>query len=182
MNARTIVALLVLLGSTAAWPAGESSEAAAPQKTETDEPEAPGTEAETASEAKPSLDERLDAILAETLSKDEYRESRRCLSRFDYRSVEILSRDYLLFSRGGDYWLNKLRNRCISLRRDMVLTFNPRGSSNSCEGDLVYVTDRYDLDRGFSPTGIPYSSQGSCVLGAFERISGEQAALLREAR
>lgn len=180
--------LLLLFGSMVAWPADESSDAAAPQETETDEP-APaeretgtGSEAETASEAEPSLDERLDAILAETLSKDEYRESRRCLSRFDYRSVEILSRDYLLFSRGSDYWLNKLRNRCISLRRDMVLTFNPRGSSNSCEGDLVYVTDRYDLDRGFSPTGIPYSSQGSCVLGAFERISGEQAALLKEAR
>jgi hypothetical protein len=153
-----------------------------------EEPDASaGTEAPAESESdskpdEPSVDERLDALLAETLSEDEYRESRRCLSRHEYRSVEILNQQYLLFKRGSTFWVNKLRNRCISLRRDLVLTFNPRGTSNTCDGDIFYMTNRFDLDRGFTATGVPIASQGSCILGTFEEIGPEQAVLLREVR
>lgn len=139
-------------------------------------------EAEAESNDEPSLEERLDAILAETLAADEYRESRRCLPRQEYRSVEILNQDYLLFRRSNTYWLNRLRQRCIALRRDMVLSFNPRGTSSTCEGDQVYVVSRLDLDRGFTPSGVPIASRGTCFLGPFEAITVEQAALIREVR
>lgn len=143
--------------------------------------EAEDNEAEVTAEPV-SVDERLDAILAETSSEDEYRESRRCLTRHDYRSVDILSQEYLLFRKGSEFWLNKLKRRCVNLRHDSVLTFSPRGTSSMCEGEQIWVTDRFDLNRGFTATGIPVAPQGTCVLGEFEAISADQAALLRDVR
>ena len=131
---------------------------------------------------KPSLDERLDALLVEALPPDEYRETRRCLSRHDYRSVEILNQEYLLFVKNDHFWLNRLRTRCPSLRFDMVLSFAMRGTSSVCQSDQVYVTNRFDLERGFDHGGRPIHYQGICTLGEFESISPEQAALLSEVK
>ena len=170
-----LVATLILL-SIPVVRANETAEnnqaAEAERPAETDQP----------AQAEPTLDERLDALLAETLTDDEYRETKRCLSRHSYRSVDILSQEYLLFRKSGQFWLNKLKHRCIGLRRDLILTFNQHGMGSMCSGDLVYVTDRYDLERGFSPSGRPLAAQGTCILGEFESITAEQAALLKGLR
>ncbi|MFV2090427.1 MAG: hypothetical protein ACC642_07220 [Pseudomonadales bacterium] len=130
--------------------------------------------------ADPSREERLDALLSETLPAEEYRDSKNCLRRTDYRKVDILSGEYLLFSRHNRYWLNKLKLPCPGLRRQFqVLTFSSTMSS-ICKGEMVYVSDRFDLDSGFNSSGRPYIYNGVCTLGAFETISPEQAALLKE--
>jgi hypothetical protein len=139
-------------------------------------------ESDQPAKSEATLDERLDALLAEALPAEEYRETKRCLSRHDYRSVDILNQEYLLFRKSGQFWLNKLKHRCIVLRRDLILVFNQHGMGGMCSGDLAYVTDRYDLERGFSPSGRPLAAQGTCRLGEFESITAEQAALLRGLR
>ncbi len=140
-----------------------------------------GSESESESPAaEPSLEERLDALLSETLPAEEYRDSKNCLRRTDYRKVDILSGEYLLFSRHNRYWLNKLKLPCPGLRRrSQVLTFSSTMSS-ICKGEMVYVSDRFDLDSGFDSSGRPYIYNGVCTLGTFETISPEQAALLKE--
>ena len=86
---------------------------------------------------------------------------------------------YLLFSRNGTFWLNRLKQRCGGLRRDKVLTFISHGST-ICQGDQAYVSDRFDIDRGFDGAGRPRYHQGVCILGPFETGGPEQAALLLE--
>ena len=51
--------------------------------------------------------------------------------------------------------------------------------SSICSGEPVYVSDRFDLDRGFDAMGRPVLTRGTCTLGEFEAIAAEQAALLR---
>ena len=180
-----IAALLVLLvlAGCAVRPA-----AATDQNSPTDQagnPAAGSENAENSEEteaAEPSLDERLDALLAETLPEEAYRETKRCLSRYDYRKISILNQEYLLFSKGDRYWLNKLRHRCVSLNHNMILTTNVKGTSSICQSDHVYTTSRFDLERGFDSSGRPIAAQGVCTLGEFESITAEQAELLREIR
>lgn len=131
-----------------------------------------GTEA-----AEPSLDERLDALLAE-VADESYGERRRCLSRYQYRSVKVLNVEYLLFSRGDAHWLNRLKLPCPSLKFNDLPVFESRGMSSNCQGDPFYPTNSMDLQQGLDPTGRPRASYGVCYLGDFQLISAEQAALL----
>ena len=166
-------ALLMLL-------VGVASNVAASEAPTTDPASEQAQDDAADSETTPSLDERLDALLKEVVPEDEYRDSKRCLTRYDYRSVDILSEDYLLFVKGDRYWLNRLKNPCPALRyHNMVLSFNFQGTSSLCRGDQVYVTDRLNVDGGFDSAGRPLRSYGVCFLGEFESITVEQAALLK---
>jgi hypothetical protein len=150
-------------------------DAAVPEAAEADNEEDGEDEEQT-------LEERLAELISQSRSEDEYRESRRCLSRHEYRDVEIIGTDFLLFRKGDRYWLNELKRTCMALRQNgIVLSFNPRGTSQTCENQQVYVVSRFDLDRGFTQTGMPRYHQGVCWLGTFEEIQPEQAVLLREA-
>lgn len=124
------------------------------------------------------LDARLDALLAETLAADEYRETKSCLSRTAYRKVEILNEEYVLFSKGEEHWINKLRRRCPSLRFNDLPVFVQKGTSRVCENDPFYPTNSLDLSMTLSG-GRAMGYQGICYLGDFEQISAEQAALIR---
>ncbi len=130
--------------------------------------------------AEPSLDDRLDALLAEVMAEDAYRETRRCLSRHAYRRVEVLNEEYLLFSKGSTHWLNKLKRSCRTLRFNDLPIFQQRGTSSLCEGDIFYPTNSLDVQRGLDSAGRPLVTHGTCYLGIFEQITAEQAALLRE--
>ena len=123
-----------------------------------------------------SLDERLDALLQDTLSADDYQDSVDCLSRRAYRQVKILGNQMLLFSKRDKYWINRLKRPCPGLSPRMVLTFSSP-SQSICRGEFVYVSDRYDLASGFDSAGRPHIIRGVCLLGEFELIS-EQAALV----
>jgi hypothetical protein len=159
---------LVVCLSLSAWPV---------QAVESESSQADSQEAAAETE-QPSLDERLDALLSEVHSRDEYGESKRCLHRSEYRSVDILNTEYLLFRRKDTYWLNKLRRPCGALRPRYVLTFR-YSMSSICSGEPVYVSDRYDLDQGFDAMGRPNLTRATCTLGEFEAIAAEQAALLK---
>lgn len=126
-----------------------------------------------------SLDERLDALLAETLSADEYRETRRCLRRNAYRHVEVLNDEYLLFSKGNDYWVNKLGRQCPILRYNDLPVFVQKGTNSVCERDPFYPSNSMDLNMGLSG-GRAMGAQGICYLGLFQQITAEQAVLLRD--
>ncbi len=145
------------------------------------EPAAPET-SEPVSEpaAPPTLDEKLDALLGETLAAEEYAETRHCLHRTAYRRVEIINKEYLLFSKRGTYYLNRLKRECPGLRRNLILTFTSTMNS-VCRSDIVYASDRFDANRGFGLNGIPKSYRASCHLGEFELIAEEHALALRAA-
>ena len=124
------------------------------------------------------LDARLDELLKETLAADGYRETRSCLSRNAYRKVEVLNEEYVLFSKGEEHWINKLRHRCPSLRFNDLPIFVQRGTSSLCESDPFYPSNSIDLNMSLTG-GRAMGAQGICYLGDFEQISAEQAALIR---
>ena len=138
-----------------------------------------GTEEVPERKDRASIDERLDALLSEALPEDEYRETQRCLGTRRYRSVEVLGTEYLLFYKGDNFWLNKLSRPCPTLAHNRVPVFEAQTTSSLCSRDLFFPTNRMDLQRGFDSSGRPLMSYGICVLGEFETISVEQAALLR---
>ena len=126
--------------------------------------------AEPSAADKQTKAERLEAILTETLPESDYREMTRCLSTHAYRNVEILSDRYLLFKGTHDrVWVNRLRQRCSGLRRNVVLQFRLSGS-NICANDLVSVWNPLFRSIG-----------ASCALGQFEEIDEQRAVALQKA-
>jgi hypothetical protein len=136
-------------------------------------------EDKSATESELSIEERLDALLTEALPEDQYREVSQCLWQHQYRQVEVLDNQHLLFRKSSRFWLNELKMPCPGLNRNLVLTFESRGTSSLCNGEHVYLTSRFDLDRGFDPMGRPIGLEGVCTLGSFQVITAEQAAILR---
>jgi len=180
------VAVILLLGASTAG-AGSME----PSATAADEPTrsagaSTDSEAADAGHASPKkrrasrkeLDARLDELLAETLPADEYRETRSCLARTAYRKIEVLNEEYVLFSKGEEHWINKLRRRCPSLRFNDLPVFVQKGTTRLCESDPFYPTNSMDLNMTLSG-GRAMGYQGICYLGDFEQISAEQAALIR---
>jgi len=167
-----LIRQLLLPALLLAAPAGllAESQPAEPEVDDKPESEAPAEG--------PTLDERLDALLSE-VSAYEDREPQRCLSTRSYRTVKVMNTDYLLFSRGSKYWLNKLKRSCQSLKFNDLPVFESRGTSSLCENDPFYPSNSMDLQRGMSG-GRPVAMHGVCFLGSFEAISAEQAALLME--
>jgi hypothetical protein len=132
------------------------------------------------------LDDELTILLTETLSANDYREASRCLNRRDYRDVDIINSEFLLFSKHGKYYLNRLEGKCHGLSSRMVLTLTSTLGSLSghldryCQHDVVYVSERFDLAQGFDPLGRPIAYRSSCALGEFEVIDEQQMLALKE--
>ncbi len=184
---RVLLALLLALicpaavqGAEEPTPVAAVDEAGSGDNDPEGAPEEANADADSdADAARASIDERLDALLKEALPEDEYREERRCLTQRSYRSVEVLSTEYLLFYKNNTYWINRLSRPCPMLKFDDVPVFQHRGTTSLCERDAFYPTNRMDLGRGFDASGRPLISSGVCFLGTFEEINPEQAALLR---
>ena len=119
----------------------------------------------------------VEEVLANPLDDSAYANTTRCLATTRYRRIDIVGDAALLFyGRGDDAWLNVLPFRCPGLRSDMVLSIE---QSNF----RVCAMNRF---RGL-PRGTVQVGTGVCSLGAFERLSHEQArsrrfALLAEQR
>ena len=117
--------------------------------------------------------EEIEAILTQPLADEEYGESERCISTFQYDSVQVLDNQHVVFKgRGKKLWLNTLRGRCIGLRKRDVLKFELRGSQ------LCNLDDFAAID-----TTMFFGSETSakCVLGDFSPITEEQIALIEAA-
>lgn len=114
----------------------------------------------------PSVDE----ILASALLPNGNSEPARCLPGTAYTDVEVINPELLLFHGLGDrMWLNRTRQACLGSRIDPVLAFDKR-RSRLCDLDSVAVADNIG---GYWSTGV------GCSLGKFNRISPEQAELVR---
>lgn len=115
--------------------------------------------------------QRISDALEQLTTDTEYATTRRCLSTFEYRQVEVLDDRHLLFRDRNRYWLNELRSRCPGLRRHDTLLFERR-SPRLCALDTAEVIQRFLFWRRTGPV---------CTLGEFHELTEPQAALLREA-
>lgn len=116
--------------------------------------------------------ETIDKILSEPLAADEYAAEERCLSTYTYRNVEVIDDEHVLFHGSGDkIWLNKLRNRCLGLRRNDTLSFELR-DNRVCDLDTFEAVDL---------TGFVSRSSGTCTLGTFTAVTPEQVESIKAA-
>lgn len=110
-------------------------------------------------------------ILANPLQDSDYARTTRCLSTVRYRRVEIINSHALAFhGRGDDVWLNVLHQRCIGLRKDMILSIE-QTSLRVCARDRVKGMSR----SSFEAVGA------ACLLGRFQYVPRPQFDAMRDA-
>ena len=149
---------------TADAPPGEAPEIEPVDEQQNEQADEPDSEA--------TVVEDIETILTQPLGQDEYVEGERCLSRYNYHSVEIIDDQHVLFrGRRGKAWLNVLRSRCVGLRRHDIPRFEFRASSQLCSLDTFVGLD--SNFSGFSRSSAP------CALGDFQPVSEEQVALIK---
>ena len=97
------------------------------------------------------------------------REGERCISTRNIRDTDILDERTILFRmRGGDYFVNYLRNDCPGLVREERFSYRSSGG-RLCQVDMIRVLEQFG---GFIQEGM------SCGLGVFYPISEEEAEFL----
>jgi hypothetical protein len=117
--------------------------------------------------------ETIQDILTTPLESEDYVEAERCLSTYQYRSVEVLDDQNVLFKGPGDKaWLNQLRHRCIGLRRNDTLRFEMR-DNRLCNLDTFEGVDSFF--RLWNRTSA------TCSLGNFQPVTPEQVEAIRAA-
>ncbi|MEZ5560713.1 MAG: DUF6491 family protein [Pseudomonadales bacterium] len=117
--------------------------------------------------------ERIEDILSTPLPSDAYAEQSRCLSRYQYRNIDILDDQTLVFRGTGErYWVNQLRQRCIGLRTRDTLHLEVRGNA-LC--DLDTFVGMNSIMFGWEQTSA------TCQLGSFQSVTAEQVAAIRAA-
>jgi len=123
--------------------------------------------------AQAKAQETIDQILAAPLASEDYSKTERCISTFEYDTMEVLDDQHVIFEgRGDNVWLNTLRSRCIGLRRDSVPVIRLR-DSQLCDLDTFQARD--------SMLGVWSRTSANCSLGTFSRITPEQADAIRAA-
>ena len=112
----------------------------------------------------------IEEILTTTTAPEAYGAAERCLRVTDYEQVDVLNDQALIFwGRGDKVWLNRLRTRCIGLRKNSTLRFDLH-STQACDMDTVAAIDNFFLRW--------QKVSGDCALGKFEPISPQQAEVL----
>lgn len=123
----------------------------------------------------------IESLVTESLSAAEYVETTRCIHRPSPGHIVILSNEYLLFTgRDNRVWLNRLQQRCIGLRRNMIL--EPTiASARICQSDRLVARNvgERELRRGRFQSFGPNAPETKCTLGEFESIDPQQAVALR---
>lgn len=129
-------------------------------------------------------EEQIADILSQPLEADDYVESKRCLAPQEFRDVDILDNQRILFKgRGDQYWLNTLRMRCPDLNRGTVLRVESVSALGQiCDMDSFQVGDWFDgpwyrnaLWPWYGRTGI------HCTLGRFQPVTPAQADAIKAA-
>ncbi len=115
----------------------------------------------------------MDEILSEAAGPETYGEPENCLRLTDYRRVEILDRQNLLFWGSRQrVWLNRLRVPCIGLRPRATLLLE-LSTTQVCNLDSVTAVE--------SSLRFWRRASATCGLGQFEPISVAQAKALQAA-
>lgn len=117
--------------------------------------------------------EQLSSVLKGFDTDTQYTTSERCLSGFDYDTVDVLDDQHILFkdALGKNVWLNTLKARCPGLDPNDTLLFRKTGNQ-LCNLDSAEVIEHVFFWRRTGPT---------CSLGKFNQLTENQAALLKEA-
>ena len=123
--------------------------------------------------AKATAQETIDQILSTPLDSAEYGEPSRCISTFQYDTMEVLDDQHVLFKgRGDKLWLNQLRSRCIGLRRQSTPVIRLR-DSQLCNMDTFQGVDNL--------MGVWSRTSATCSLGTFTPVTPEQAEAIKAA-
>ena len=131
------------------------------------------SDAAKTAEQQQEVGEEIEAILTQPLGDEEYGKSERCISTYQYDSVEVLDNQHVVFKgRGKKLWLNTLRGRCIGLRKRDVLKFELRGSQLCNLDDFVAINTTMHFGT---------ETSAKCALGDFSPITEEQVALMKAA-
>jgi hypothetical protein len=111
------------------------------------------------------------AVLTDTLTEDAYVQVENCIQIRRVRRVDVLDSTHVLFVTRKEAWLNRLMMNCRGLRPGDLLEFSQYGS-RLCRHDSMLARER----------GIPVREDfpPRCHLGSFERVTLEQAEMLRE--
>jgi hypothetical protein len=151
-NLFTSILVLALLSSASVWATGD---------------EQPGDDDER------DLESAVEEILNRPIEEGRSEETQRCITRTQYRSVEVLDEQRIVFiGRGGRLWLNQLRTPCSGLTNRQALQIESSGM-RLCRLDSFYGLERTMMSAHWRTS--------RCLLGEFEPISEEQLQLLKEA-
>lgn len=105
-------------------------------------------------------------ILTQPSQRSDYGTVEYCLKTSDYDRIEVLSRDYLVFSdRQGRNWLNKIKKTCSGLRPKMILHLGVSKGKICVEGMFEGV-------HNFG--GRMETVTAACFLGVFQEVSADQ--------
>lgn len=158
MRSASLISALTVFLLGAAWPATVAAE---------DGKEEPSAQAAPKEEP---LD--VDAILANPLAEEDYRDSSNCLRLRAIDEVEILDDTMVVFhGRRRERWLNKLSTQCLGLEADMIVDLKSYAGS-------ICRLDRFTGRPPFAGLGAIYAD---CRLGAFESVDEAQLEALRVA-
>ena len=129
-------------------------------------------------------EEEIAQILSQPLEAEEYVEAQRCLSPHEFKNIEILDDQRILFEgRGDQYWLNTLRMRCPDLRRGDVLRVRTLSAiGRICDMDSFQVGDWFDWPWYRSLRWPWYGNTGiRCTLGKFQPVTPSQVESIKAA-
>lgn len=100
-------------------------------------------------------------------------ESTDCVRVREVRGMDVLNQEMVLLRGSHDrYWLSRLPNKCAGLRDSMILSLNVYGSKY-CKNDRFEAADRG------GPLALAATT--SCRFGAFEPVTMEQVAVIKQA-
>ena len=98
-------------------------------------------------------------------------EPQNCIPARRIRKVEpVGNHSLLVYMQNGDVWRNRLRNRCLGVRPNSVLSYERRGG-RLCAGEIVNALENF---------GGGLDTRGTCVLGEFDFLTEDQAEAFRD--
>lgn len=111
----------------------------------------------------------VEEILKRDPSDDDYSQAERCVRTDQIRSIDVLDDKHIAFEvRRNQYYLVQFERRCLGLRRNSAVVFEPTGN-RLCKLDGIRPID----DWG----GVPGAK---CTINGFESVTKEQLVMLKE--
>ena len=167
MSRTSIIIVVLALGTLASCTAKPASQA---QQGASEAGDSTSTSASTSTEERntPAQASAADVekILTQPSQRSDYETVEYCLKTSDYDRIEVLSRDYLVFSdRQGRNWLNKIKKTCSGLRPKMILHLGVSKGKVCVEGMFEGV-------QNFA--GRMETVTAACFLGVFQEVSADQ--------
>ena len=116
----------------------------------------------------------VEEILTREPDADDYQLEDRCVQTTRIRRTEVLDDKHIALNMGRDeYYIIQFDRRCIGLRRNSPVIFEPTVSTRLCVHDNIRPS--YD---GFGGGG--WRPGSPCRVPGFEKVTKEQVVMLKE--